>query len=63
MTMESHEEPSPDRIVDKTKGIDAAIPPTPADGGEIANRRMKNDGDVSYRGDAQGHGRSRLSLP
>ena len=39
-------------IADRMKGIDIAILSTHADGGEIANRPMSNNGDVAYNGDS-----------
>jgi len=39
-------------IAEKMKGIDIAILSTRTTGGEIANRPMSNNGDVSYAGDS-----------
>jgi general stress protein 26 len=39
-------------IADKMSGIDIAILSTHTEGGQIANRPMSNNGDVSYDGDS-----------
>ena len=39
-------------IADKMSGIDIAILSTHAEGGQIANRPMSNNGDVTYDGDS-----------